>query len=109
MSRKCQGKAVYSDSAYGDIKVWHWAHKSKKMCDHWWENETQWHRDWKNCFPEEWQEVVHFAEDGEKHIADVKTPSGLVIEFQHSAIKPDEQRSRELFYRNMIWIVDGTR
>ena len=93
----------------GDKKVWHWAHKSKQMCDHWWENETQWHRDWKNCFPEEWQEVVHFAEDGEKHIADVKTPSGLVIEFQHSAIKPDEQRSRELFYRKMIWIVDGTR
>ena len=42
-------------------------------------------------------------------MSDVKTPSGLVIEFQHSAIKPDEQRSRELFYRNMIWIVDGTR
>lgn len=79
------------------------------MCDHWWENETQWHRDWKNCFPEEWQEVVHFAADGEKHIADVKTPSGLVIEFQRSAIKPEEQFSREKFYKNMIWIVDGTR
>ena len=79
------------------------------MCDHWWENETQWHRDWKNCFPEEWQEVVHFAEDGEKHIADVKTPSGLVIEFQHSAIKLEEIASREQFYKHMIWIVDGTR
>ena len=56
--------------------------------------------DWKKCFPEEWQEVVHFAEDGEKHIADVKTPSGLVIEFQHSAIKPEEQLSREGFYKN---------
>ena len=79
------------------------------MCDHWWENETQWHRDWKNCFPEEWQEVVNFAEDREKHIADVKTPSGLVIEFQRSAKKPEEQFSREQFYKNMIWIVDGTR
>ena len=93
----------------GTKKVWHWAHKSKQMCDHWWENETPWHRDWKNCFPEEWQEVVHFAEDGEKHIADVKTPSGLVIEFQHSAIKPDEIKSREKFYKHMIWIVDGSR
>ena len=32
----------------GDIKIHHWAHKSKRKCDHWWENETQWHRDWKN-------------------------------------------------------------
>ena len=21
----------------GDLKVWHWAHKSKRVCDHWWE------------------------------------------------------------------------
>ena len=93
----------------GDIKVWHWAHKSKQMCDHWWENETQWHRDWKNCFPEEWQEVVHFAEDGEKHIADVKTPSGFVIEFQHSPIALEERTSRENFYEDMCWVVDATR
>jgi hypothetical protein len=49
------------------------------------------------------------AENGELHIADVRTPSGLVLEFQHSAIKPDERRSREAFYSNMLWIVDGTR
>lgn len=103
----CCGSEVVAKC--GTQKVWHWAHKSKQMCDHWWENETQWHRDWKNCFPEEWQEVVHFAEDGEKHIADVKTPSGLVIEFQHSAIKPEEQLSREGFYKKMVWIVNGTR
>ena len=93
----------------GSQKVWHWAHKSKKHCDHWWENKTQWHRDWKNYFPQDWQEVVHSAGDGEKHIADVKTPSGLVIEFQHSAINPDEQSSRERFYKKMIWVVNGTR
>ena len=93
----------------GTKKVWHWAHKSKQMCDHWWENETQWHRDWKNCFPEEWQEVVHFAEDGEKHIADVKTPSGFVVEFQHSAISQEERISRENFYNDMCWVIDGTR
>ena len=63
----------------GNRKVWHWAHKTKQTCDHWWENETQWHRDWKDQFPVEWQEVVHKADDGEKHIADVKTPDGLVI------------------------------
>ena len=103
----CCGSEVVAKC--GTQKVWHWAHKSKQMCDHWWENETQWHRDLKNCFPEEWQEVVHFAEDGEKHIADVKTPSGLVIEFQHSAIKSEEIKYRENFYKHMIWIVDGSR
>ena len=93
----------------GPTKVWHWAHKSNKNCDHWWENETNWHRDWKNHFPPEWQEVVHYAEDGEKHIADVKTPSGLVVEFQHSYLREEERISRERYYNNMVWIVDGMR
>ena len=93
----------------GDKNIHHWAHKSKKKCDHWWENETQWHRDWKDNFPKEWQEVIHLSEDGEKHIADVKTPNGLVIEFQHSAISSEEKLSREIFYKNMIWVVDGRR
>ena len=93
----------------GNRKVWHWAHKTKQTCDHWWENETQWHRDWKDQFPVEWQEVVHFAEDGEKHIADVKTSTGLVIEFQHSSIKREEIEARTHFYKNIIWIVDENR
>ena len=93
----------------GTQKIWHWAHKGKRNCDHWWENETQWHRDWKDNFPKEWQEVVHLSDDGEKHIADVKTPNGLVVEFQHSAISAEEKLSRETFYKNMIWVVDGLR
>jgi len=66
-------------------------------------------RDWKNRFPKEWQEVIHHDLSGEKHIADVKTPDGLIIEFQHSAINPEELASRESFYKNMIWVVDGQR
>ena len=93
----------------GNRKVWHRAHKSKRMCDHWWESETQWHRDWENRFPEDWQEVDHFAKDGEKHIADVKTEDGLIVEFQHSFIKHEEVKSRENFYKQMIWLVDGQR
>lgn len=94
----------------GRVKVWHWAHKGRKICDPWWENETEWHREWKDKFPVEWQEVSHFDEaTGEKHIADVKNPFGLVIEFQHSQIKPEERDSREQFYGDMIWIVDGKR
>jgi hypothetical protein len=93
----------------GDKNIHHWAHKSNKECPHWWENETKWHRDWKNQFPEDWQEVIHISETGEKHIADIKTPNGLVVEFQHSYIKPEEILARNNFYKNIIWIVDGKR
>ena len=94
----------------GNIKVNHWAHSNSAQCDKWWEAETEWHRAWKNLFPKEWQEIIAYDEKtGEKHVADIKTDKDLVIEFQHSHIKPEEQTSREEFYKNMIWIVDGTR
>lgn len=93
----------------GTKKVWHWAHKGRRHCDHWWETETQWHRDWKNCFPADWQEIAARDEDGELHIADIKTPGGLVVEFQHSYIKPEEATKRTLFHRKILWVVDGTR
>jgi hypothetical protein len=92
----------------GEVYIHHWAHK-KKCDDHWWENETEWHRNWKNQFPNEWQEIVHFDDSGEKHIADVKTSEGWAIEFQHSYLKPEERRSRNNFYNKLIWVVDGMR
>lgn len=109
LSGQCPGCHAPVIARCGEIKVWHWAHKGKKPCDPWWESETEWHRSWKGLFPVEWQEVPLRAESGELHIADVRTPTGLVLEFQHSAIKPDERRSRESFYGNMLWIVDGSR
>ncbi len=93
----------------GEVRVRHWSHKGRRLCDPWWENETEWHRAWKDQFPGDWQEVVCYAEDGERHIADVKTHAGWVIEFQHSNIRPDERRSREAFYQSLIWVVDGRR
>jgi len=94
----------------GDYIIHHWAHKGKKNCDPWWESETEWHRAWKNNYPIEWQEVSAIDEKtSEKHIADVCTPNNLVIEFQHSHLDPEERTSREKFYKNMVWVVDGTR
>jgi competence protein CoiA len=93
----------------GDLRRWHWAHRSERDCDHWWESETDWHRDWKNEFPPGWQEIIHNAQDDEKHVADVKTETGMVIEFQHSPLKPEERMSREAFYGKMVWVVDGRR
>jgi len=111
---KAKGTCLHCDSEMvakcGKVKVWHWAHKGTQSCDPWWESETEWHREWKNQFPNEWQEISHTdSVTGEKHIADVKTPFGLVIEFQHSPIKDEERISREHFYDKMIWVVDGFR
>lgn len=90
--------------------VWHWAHLSLDHCDPWWENETEWHRNWKDRFPGDWQEVPgQDAQTNERHFADVKTPAGLVIEFQRSGITLDEVRSREQYYGTMIWVVDGCK
>lgn len=93
----------------GECRVWHWAHRQERTCDRWWESETEWHRRWKDEFPREWQEFVQLAEDGEKHVADVKTAHGWAIEFQHSHLRPDERRAREAFYKQVVWVVDGLR
>lgn len=95
----------------GTFRVDHWAHLSKKMCDPWWETETEWHRNWKNEFPKEWQEISLLdANTKEKHIADLKTAEGTVVEFQHSPITEQERISREDFYlatsKRMIWVLD---
>lgn len=109
LSGKCPSCEQEMLAKCGDVKVWHWAHKGRRICDPWWENETEWHRTWKNHFPESWQEVVHRDDFGEKHIADVKTNQGWAIEFQHSYMKPEERQSRDAFYPKLVWVVDGLR
>ncbi len=109
LSGVCQSCSRRLVAKCGERKAWHWAHQARSACDAWWENETEWHRAWKSAFPVDWQEVIHRAANGEKHIADVKTSNGWVIEFQHSFIPPEERRSRDSFYGRLIWVVDGTR
>ena len=94
----------------GEKVMWHWAHKSKKDCDPWWENETEWHRNWKSEFPEGFREIVfECPETGEKHRADIVTDKGMVLEIQNSPISLEELRSREAFYKNLVWIVNGMK
>ncbi|WP_116812789.1 competence protein CoiA [Steroidobacter cummioxidans] len=105
----CPGCHADTIAKCGKHVIWHWAHKSLTHCDHWWEAETEWHRKWKDRFPAEWQEVVLSSQTGERHIADVRTIHGLVIEFQRSSIDPEEVQARQAFYQSMIWVVDGCR
>ncbi len=92
----------------GRKRISHWAHKANYVCDRWWESEEEWHRTWKSFFPADWQEKRCSNED-EWHVADICTDYGLVIEFQHSHLSETERETRENFYGNMIWVVDGTR
>ena len=65
---------------------------------------------WKGYFPEKNQEIVCFdVVTGEKHVADVKTDDELVIELQNSPMDPAELQSREEFYVEMIWIINGEK
>ena len=94
----------------GRAIAWHWAHLARWHCDPWWEPESDWHRSWKDRFPEPWREFVqHDLCTGEKHVADVKTDAGAVIEFQNSPMSPAELESRESFYGDMIWVVNASR
>jgi hypothetical protein len=103
----CGGKVI---AKCGEYRVWHWSHIGRRDCDSWAEPETPWHRGWKGFFPKNAQEIVCRSETGESHRADVKTLSGLIIEFQRSPIDPVEQRKREAFYGDhLIWVLDGTR
>ena len=91
----------------GKIRIHHWAHSAKSECKYK-ENKGEWHVNWQNKFPEDWQEVLMInQENNEKNLADIRTPSGFVLEFQHSHIKIDELQAREDFYKDMAWVVDG--
>ncbi|KQU72436.1 CoiA-like domain protein [Aminobacter sp. DSM 101952] len=87
--------------------IHHWAHVSRRDCDPWWENETVWHREWKGLFPVECREIHHVAPNGEIHRADIKTASGIYVEVQHSSMTDAERHSREAFYQNLVWVIDG--
>ena len=99
----CNGSLI---GKCGEIYTWHWQHQVNTECDSWKEHETAWHRTWKNKFPDSWQEVI-INNDDEKHIADVRTPNGDIIEFQNSPISSSTIRIREEFYKNMVWVVNA--
>ena len=91
----------------GEVRVKHWAHKSVIDCDSWKEPETTWHREWKNRFGN-LQEQMH-EKDGVRHMADVKTADGTIVEFRHGTMDMEGLRTREAFFGElMFWVADCT-
>lgn len=98
-------KEVFSKC--GEIYVWHWAHLKDESCDSWYEPETEWHKNWKLIFGKNYCEII-IKKDGVKHIADVQTNGGVIIELQNSPIQKPIVRKRENFYgEKMLWVING--
>lgn len=110
-SPKLVGQCYYCQSRMtpkcGKIKKWHWSHSRIDVCDTWTQPETEWHRNWKSIFGKDNSEII-IIKNGIKHISDVKTDNGTIIEFQNSKISLDTIQIREEFYgENMMWIINA--
>lgn len=107
---RCQCCGTEVVAKCGQFKSHHWAHKNLTLCDPWWENESEWHRRWKSYFPPERQEVVfNDPTSNERHIADVYSEKGVVLEFQSYAIDPTEMAARERYYQQLVWVINGSK
>lgn len=72
--------------------------------------ETPWHRDWKKAFPPACREVSFADKElGQLHRADIHTPCGTTIEFQNSPICIEELKSREAYYKKLVWVLNGKK
>lgn len=96
----CGGEVI---AKCGQLRVWHWAHRSLADCDTWSEPVGPWHLSWQRIVQPRFLEVTVGP-----HRADIRTHDGLVIELQHSPIKPQEIAERERFYGDMLWVFDAT-
>lgn len=60
-------------------------------------------------FGKENSEII-ICKEGKKHIADIKTKKGIIIELQNSKISYDTIKVREEFYGvEMLWIVNARK
>lgn len=89
----------------GEVITWHWAHLADpdRVCVPGGERETEWHREWKATCAD--PDRIEVAQDNRR--ADVMTPYGWAVEFQHSSLDVGEVRSRERDWRRrMVWVFD---
>ena len=100
---ECGGAVM---SKVGAIKEAHWAHLAETNCEGYYKPMSEWHRSWQEKFPKEWREI-YTKKDGEVCIADVKTPRGTTIEFQHSNISEDNIAKRKRVHGDVFWVLDG--
>ena len=108
----CCGSEVIQKK--GDIMIWHFAHKSLADCVDYYDHKGVWHREMQELFPEKNREVYERTETY-RHIFDILTDKGRIIEFQHSHISIDDfmYRTKDYVDRSIIngaskpiWVFD---
>jgi hypothetical protein len=100
MSKKCCCKK-------GHMNIHHYSHVNSECTipkDK--DSKSIWHIFWQKIVKEKFLEKI-IKKDGKIHIADIFNDDNIIIEIQHSPINYDNITEREMFYDNMIWIVDG--
>ena len=100
----------------GTLMIWHYAHKSLDNCISYYDNKGEWHRQMQDLFPEKNREIFEcFGKY--RHIYDVLTDNGTIIEFQHSPLSVDDfrKRTKDYVFRSIayktprpIWVFDYT-
>ena len=93
----------------GELNIWHWAHQNRSDCDSWsYEPMSQWHLNWQEKFTPTNREVF-ISRNGEVHIADIVGKNGTIIEIQNSPISTVDIEKRELFYDDMVWVINSDK
>lgn len=95
----------------GEVRRHHFAHKGGGACSDGWArsyDDSEWHHLWQERFPKENQEVTLTLGDI-RHRADVLT-GVTVVEFQKSALTPEQFNDRNTFYQDLgykvVWLYD---
>ncbi len=95
----------------GNVRRHHFAHKGERLCTDTWSrdyDESDWHLAWQERFPKNNREVTLELGDV-RHRADILT-GRTVIEFQKSALGPEQFNDRNTFYQDLgykvVWLYD---
>lgn len=92
-----------------DHAIRHWAHTplpdgELRNCSRDSGEMSEWHRGWQ------WErsDLSDIEVTRDEHRADLVNPAGIVVEFQHSSIPPEDVKEREAFWKRGVWVIDGT-
>lgn len=97
----CGRNVIAFDGVFENL---HWQHVGKD-CRKWLEDDTLWHRSWKDSFPEDWQEpIIHRFHRFQT--VDILTQNGVAIGLVSHQLERNEIRLRENFYKDCAWILD---
>jgi hypothetical protein len=92
-----------------DHAIPHWAHNplpdgTLRNCTNDRGEMSEWHLEWQH----QRADVTDIEVVRGDHRADVRNPSGIVIEFQNSSIDPEDVAAREAHWSRGVWVVNGT-